>query len=198
MRKVFWWIWVIIFLLATYGIFTRAYLIGRWNTWAEFAQSGVTTRAKVVDKHKDDTYYWLTYEFKVHADEEDLFFRKTEAVSPEIYNLLEIGAQLKSQYLFDEPGTVRLLGKDSLGNLFFWTVLGMLTGVASLFGLMRAFGLTIRQEQPPFKKTLVKPREPEISDQSTPPPTFIQCPNCQARNEPTAQFCGECGTKLQP
>lgn len=154
-----WWPWLLLCLVAALGIFFGLRLMERWNKWIEFAQSGVTTRATVIDLRKDSNAAYLTYRFEVPTAAGLDRYRKEQSVSPEIYNLLEPGSQVRVQYLFDNPTIVRIGGSDNLNGLLLWTALGLVTGTAGLTGLVGGLGWTLKGAQARFKKKPAKPKE---------------------------------------
>jgi hypothetical protein len=133
----------------------------------------VTTRATVVDTRSEGDAYYVTYSFAVpDSSNSDLArFEKEERVRQELYNLLEPGSLIKVQYLFEQPAVVRLGGSDTLNNLLFWTVLGLVTGVAALSGLMSATGRMMRHRRALFKK---RPPKPKVVWQGEGPPPLKQ------------------------
>jgi hypothetical protein len=170
----FWYGWVILFLLATISIFVGANLMERWNVWSQFAQSGVTTYATIVDSRIDeDGNYYTTYNFGVPmltGGFEQL--EKEEQVSQTFYDHLRPGSLIRVQYLIDQPVVVRIQGRENLGNLIFWTILGLLTATAAgLPVLMGIVSWVSRRWQALFKK---KPSQPQIVWEGEGPPPLKQ------------------------
>ncbi|HXW00609.1 MAG TPA: hypothetical protein VEC93_19490, partial [Anaerolineae bacterium] len=99
--------WTIACLLITLAIIIGANLIERWQAWSQLAQSGVTTRATVIDTRTERDAYYVTYSFAAAGSNNDLTrFEKEERVRQELYNLLEPGSLIKVQYLFEQPAVV--------------------------------------------------------------------------------------------
>jgi hypothetical protein len=132
----------------------------------------VTTRATVINTRSEGDAYYVTYSFAAPGPDSDIArYEKEERVRPELYNLLEPGSLIKVQYLFEQPAVVRLGGSDTLNNLLFWTVLGLVTGVVGLSGLMSATGRMMRHSQALFKK---RPPTPKVVWQGEGPPPLKQ------------------------
>lgn len=160
-------------LLITLAILIGTNLIERWAMWSQLAQAGVTTEATIVDARvgEGDARY-ITYRFAApEADGEVGQFEVEERVSQELYNLLGPGSRIKIQYLFGQPTRVRMGGSDNLSHLFFWTALGLLTGVVGFSGLVGAMGGMIKQSRTLFKK---KPAQPKVVWQGEGPPPLKQ------------------------
>jgi hypothetical protein len=134
------WFWgTVVLILTTVQIVVGANLVERWATWSLFAQSGVTTQATVVDNRVDENSgYYLTYRYEIlNAESDSTWMTKEEKVSRQIYHLIEPGAVVRVQYLFDNPSISRLRGNDSLNDLLFWSGAALLTGLAGMVGVAR-------------------------------------------------------------
>lgn len=168
-----WWPWLAACLFVALVILVGAKLIERWNTWAQFAESGVTTRATVVNlRLGDNKVSYLTYRFEAPtADGSMARFEKEEPVSREVFSVLEPGSPVRIQYLFENPSVVRVRGSDSLNDLAVWTLLGLVTGAAGLWGAAGAVRWTIRHPRPWFQRT---PAKPKVTWQGEGPPPLKQ------------------------
>jgi len=170
----FWIWWVILFLLATTGIFVGANLSERWGIWSQFAQSGVTTYATVVDARlSEDGNYYATYNFQVPALTGDFKqLEKEERINQAFYDHLRPGSLIKVQYLFEQPVVVRIQGADNLRGLIFWTMLCLLTAtMAGAPVVVGAVSWVGKRWQAPFKK---KPPKSEIIWEGEGPPPLKQ------------------------
>jgi hypothetical protein len=140
-RRNLMWFWgTAALILVTVQIFMGTNLVERWATWSLFAQSGVITQATIVDNRvEENSGYYLTYRYKVLTAESDsTWIKKEEKVSRQVYHLIEPGAVVRVQYLFESPSISRLRGSsDSLEGLFFWSGAALLTGLAGLVGVGR-------------------------------------------------------------
>ncbi len=138
-RNLMWFLGTVALILVTVQIFVGANLAGRWAIWSLFAQSGVVTQATVVtNRVEENTGYYLTYRYEVLTAEGDsTWFRKEEKVSQRIYHLIEPGAVIRVQYFFENPSISRIRGNDSLKDLFSWSGVALLIGLAGLVGVGR-------------------------------------------------------------
>ncbi len=170
----FWCLWMMVFLLATISIVGGANLVERWNTWSQFAQSGVTTLATIVGSRVDerDTYY-VTYSFDVPMFGGNFKqFKKEDQISQELYDHLKPGSLIRVQYLFENPSVVKIQSRGSLGNLIFWTVMGLLASVATgLLAVVGPVSWVVRQSKALFKK---EPPKPKIVWEGAGPPPLKQ------------------------
>jgi hypothetical protein len=142
-RNLMWFLGTIGLILITIQIFVGANLVERWATWLLFAQSGVVTQATVVaNRVEENAGYYLRYRYQVLAAENDsTWLVKEEKVSQQIYHLIEPGATVRVQYLFDNPSFSRLRGSDNLNDLLFWSGVAFLTGLVALVGVGRLAGI---------------------------------------------------------
>jgi hypothetical protein len=138
-RNLIWFLGSLALILVTVQIFVGANLAGRWTTWSLFAQSGVVTQATVVaNRVEENADYYLTYRYEVlTADGDPTWFRKEEKVSQQIYHLIEPGAVVRVQYLFENPPISRIRGNDSLRDLLSRSGVALLIGLAGLVGVGR-------------------------------------------------------------
>lgn len=134
-------LWVIIFALITVGLVFGLSLPQRWGDWRLFAQGSNIVIGEVISTGQDqNNRYHINYQVNVPVSgAENTTIEKDEIVSEQIYNLLVPGAKVKVQYLFNDPTRFRLLGQDSLNNLLIWSVLALLSGIATLLTLLGTF-----------------------------------------------------------